>query len=120
MLSFCFWADPADCGLSTVMPRSSMKLVVDMKKMRRNMITSMSGIRFNSIGASGWDNDRRSFIGAEVPSDSPSTTANPGTGDGEISSIFGARQLHVLRAAELGLVHHPDHQARKRVLVGLD
>ncbi len=30
-----------------------MKLVVEMKKMRRNMITSMSGIRFSSIGSFG-------------------------------------------------------------------
>jgi hypothetical protein len=39
-----------------------MKLVVETKKMRRNMMMSMSGIRFSSIGSSGSSNVRRNLM----------------------------------------------------------
>jgi hypothetical protein len=43
----------ADCGLSTDKPFSCIMLVVEMKKISRNMMMSMSGIRFSSVDSSG-------------------------------------------------------------------
>src|SRR6185503_17037651 len=97
MLSFWFWVAPPGCGLSTLMPRISMKLVVEMKKMRRNMITSMSGIRFNSIGCSGSDKDRRRLI-----------------------SALSSGEIHFPGSGEFGFVHHSNHQTGHGILVDLD
>src|SRR5688572_23912980 len=77
-----------------------MKLVVEIKKMRRNMITSMSGIRFNSIGSSGSDNRRRSFMWG--------------------ASAFFRGETDVFGSAEFRLVHDANHESGEGLLVGLD
>ena len=58
-LFFAIWLAVTVLGLSTSTPGSSMKVVVEIKKISRNMMTSMSGIKFNSIGSSRSANVRR-------------------------------------------------------------
>ena len=66
MLFFSICRAVAAFGLSTFTPGSSMKLVVEMKKMRRNMITSMSGINSARSDSSGSSNVRRNLMPAAV------------------------------------------------------
>src|SRR5882672_7132043 len=94
MLFLSDLSEPPAAGLSTLMPLSSMKLVVEMKKMSRNMITSMRGMRFSSIGSSGWERERRSFMAGSLA--------------GGRSTLVGG-EAHVLGPAKLGFVDDTNH-----------
>ena len=53
--------------MSTDKPFSCIMLVVEMKKISRNMMMSMSGIRFSSMDSSGSANVRRNLMLEQFP-----------------------------------------------------
>src|SRR5262245_35286521 len=96
-LSVCFAL--AALGFSTCTPGSSMKLVVLMKKISKNMMMSMSGIRFSSMDSSGSASWRRNLM----------TWLTALRGD-----------AHILRPAHPSFINDADHHPRTGFLTHLN